>query len=329
MKVLILGGSGYIGKHLLARLAATPGINAISASRGRSPTPLGVSTVQLDTRDEAALALAMQDIDGVVNCVAGDADSIASGATTLVRAARAAGCNRIVHLSTMSVYGRQEGTLDESAPFDPGLGWYAEAKCLAEIKIRDFTEQGGNAIVLRPGCVYSPDSHLWVGRIGRLLRAGRLGDLGVHGDGWSNLVHVEDVCTAIIASLDLTMKQQTGEAESWQAFNLAAPDSPRWNEYFRDLAMTIGATPLKRIPLKRIKADACIAGPALKITERLADRLGLDRSALPDPIPPALLRFFAQQVKLDSRRAESYLGIQWTPYRTGLAGTETAFKVAA
>lgn len=329
MKVLILGGSGYIGQHLLVRLAATPGISAVSASRGRSTVPAGISTVQLDTRDEAALTQAMQGMDCVVNCVAGDADSIASGATALVRAARAAGCDRIIHLSTMSVYGRQEGTLDESAPFDPGLGWYAEAKCIAEMKIQDFVAQGGNAVVLRPGCVYSPDSHLWVGRIGRLLRSGRLGDLGVHGDGWSNLVHVEDVCTAIIAGLNLTLRQQSGEAERLAIFNLAAPDSPRWNEYFRDLAMVIGATPLKRIPQKRIKADACIAGPVLKITERLADRLGLDRSNLPDPIPPALLRFFGQQVKLDSRQAESLLGLEWTPYRAAIAHADEAFRVAA
>lgn len=329
MKVLVLGGSGYIGQHLLQRMAATVGVSAVSASRGRKPAPDGIVTIQLDTRDEAALTLALSGMDCIVNCVAGDADSIAAGATTLVRAAQAAGCARIVHLSTMSVYGRQEGRLDESAPFDPGLGWYARAKCAAELEMQQYVAAGGNAIILRPGCVYGPDSQLWVGRIGRLLKSGRLGDLGPQGDGWSNLVHVDDVCSAILASLLLTQSQQIGETESLVAINLAAPDSPRWNDYFRDLAMAIGATPLKRIPQRRIKADACIAGPVIKITEKVADRLGIAHSSLPDPIPPALLRFFNQQIFLDSRKAEQVLGLEWTPYRSGLADSVDAFRTAA
>ena len=38
----------------------------------------------------------------------------------------------------MSVYGRQEGTLDEGAPLDPSLGWYAQAKCEAERDIERY-----------------------------------------------------------------------------------------------------------------------------------------------------------------------------------------------
>lgn len=328
MKVLVLGGSGYIGGQLLQRMSGTLGISAVSASRGRKPAPPGVAGLQLDTRDEAMLTLALTGMDCVINCVAGDADSIASGAATLVRAAQAAGCERIVHLSSMAVYGRQEGLLDESAPPDPGLGWYAQAKCLAENAILQHVQNGGSAVILRPGCVYGGDSELWVGRIARLLHAGRLGDLGAHGDGWSNLVHADDVCSAVLAALPHLRDQKAG-AHAVEAFNLAAPDSPRWNEYFRDLALAIGATPLKRIPLRRIKADACIAGPALKLTEKIADRLGVDRSGLPDPIPPALLRFFGQHIRLDSRKAERLLDLEWTSYRAGLADAARALRHAA
>lgn len=329
MNVLVIGGSGYIGQNLLQRMADTVGISAISASRGRKPVPAGVATVQLDTCDEAALTLALAGMDCIVNCVAGDAQSIADGATALVRAARTAGCERIIHLSTMSVYGRQEGLLDENAPFDPGMGWYAQAKCAAELDIREYVAQGGNAVVLRPGCVYGYDSQLWVGRIARLLNARRLGDLGVQGDGWTNLVHVDDVCTAVLASLQLSLAQLNGEAEKLMEFNLAAPDSPRWNEYFLDLALSIGATPLERISLNRIRADACIASPFLKVTEKLADRFGIDHRGLPDPIPPALLRFFSQQIKLESSKAERLLALEWTPYRIGLANSLDTFRAAA
>ena len=127
----------------------------------------------------------------------------------------------------------------------------------------------------------------------------------------------------------MTLSQHSGHAPKLEAFNLAAPDSPRWNDYFRDLALAIGATPLKRIPPRRIKTDAFIAGPVIKITEKLADRLGVDRHGLPDPIPPALLRFFAQQIRLDSRKAEQRLGLKWTPYRDGILDSVRGFRTAA
>lgn len=324
MKILVLGASGYIGSRLLTRMRATVGLEPVAAARGRKPLPAEVASVPVDARDENPLRLALVGMDGVVNCVAGDADSIATGAAVLARAAHAAGCRCIVHLSSMAVYGRREGLVDENAPLDPGLGWYAQAKCAAEQSLTDFASAGGSVALLRPGCVYGAGSELWVGRIGRLLRAGRLGDLGAQADGWSNLVHVDDVCTSIIASLHAL---QTYPASTRVAYNLAAPDSPRWNDYFLDLALAVGATPLRRLAPGRVKADACLAGPALKLAEKLADRLGIDRRGLPDPLPPALLRFFAQQILLDSRKAERELGLHWMPYAEGLTDAVLANPV--
>ncbi|HTJ96392.1 MAG TPA: NAD(P)-dependent oxidoreductase [Rhodocyclaceae bacterium] len=320
MKVLVLGGTGHIGKHLLQRMLAESDIQPICASRGKHAGLPYISSIQIDTRDEAALTRALAGIDCVVNCVAGDGPSIAQGAETIVRSAIAAHCPRIVHLSSMAVYGRTEAYIDESAPFDPELGWYAQAKCVAEQALDAFVAKGGTALVLRPGCVYGPGSHLWVGRIGRLLQSGRLGDLGVHGDGWSNLVHVDDVCSAILAAIRLPL-----EAGSLLKFNLAAPDSPRWNEYFTDLAIAIKATPVRRVPLRQIKADAYMAGPVIKITEKIAERLKLGSRVLPDPIPPALLRFFGQHIQLNSKHAENTLGQTWIKYADGLIESSEAF----
>ncbi|WBY01277.1 NAD(P)-dependent oxidoreductase [Ramlibacter tataouinensis] len=310
MKVLVLGGRGYIGSRLVA-LLRTAGHEAIVASSRAVPAD---GLLRVDARDRAAVQEALRGMDAVVNCVAGDGTSIADGARVLAEAALASPrCRRLVHLSSMSAYGALEGRITEQAPPGPLLGWYDQAKRQAEQHATAFARGGGQAVVLRPGCVWGPGSELWVGRIGRWLRAGRLGDLGVAGDGWSNLVHVDDVCTAALRSLELPLAR--GERRS---FNLAAPDSPRWNEYFIDLALAIGATPVRRLSGRRLRLDAALAGPALHLLRKGLQRLGRAPRGLPEPITPGLVALWQRHLHLDARAATGELRLDWTPYPAAL-----------
>ena len=319
MKILVLGASGHIGKRLLHKLKATDWAQPIPASRRRGH-PNWNHHVQVDALDPKGLSAALEGCDCVVNCVAGDFKSIATGAENLVKASLAAGCKRIVHLSTMSVYGSAEGTVTEQHRLDPSLGWYARAKCEAEETMRRFAQMGGEAVILRPGCVFGAGSQLWVGRIGRWLLAGRLGDLGVGGDGWSNLVHVDDVCDAALAAIRLAVGR--GDLP---VFNLAAPDSPRWNDYFVDLALAIGATPVRRISARQLRFDAMLAGPPLKIIEKLLDKLRVSHAWLPDPLPPSLVRLWSRQIRLDARAVER-LPLRWKSYDAGLRDSVEWFR---
>ena len=310
MKVLVLGGSGYIGSRLCATLQGSGWADVVRASS----RPRAGNAIQVDTRDAAGMREALRGVDAVVNCVAGDARSIASGAQVLTDAALAAGCMRIVHLSSMSVYGAQEGELGEDSRTDPSLGWYGKAKCEAEREMQRFSQAGGMAVVLRPGCVWGPGSSLWVERIGQWLQGGRLGDLGADGDGWSNLVHVDDVCRAAIAGLQLPFA-----ARSAPVFNLAGPDSPRWNEFFADFAVAIGATPVRRIPRLQLMLDARVAGPALQVARIALRRAGLPAASVPAPVTPGLLGLWKRHLRLDCRAAERELQLAWTPYTATLA----------
>jgi nucleoside-diphosphate-sugar epimerase len=310
LRVLVLGGSGHIGRRWLALQAAHAAgplaVQAVGASRhARSPQER-----TLDVRDGAQLRLALQGMDAVINAVAGSQEAIVLGTERLCEAALALGV-RVVHLSTQSVYGPFEGTVHESMPLDPRLGWYGRAKCEAEMQVRESVRCGGQAVVLRPGCVWGPGSWLWVGRLAQWLRDGRLGDLGAAGDGWSNLVHVDDVCQAISAALHLPL-----QAGHLPAFNLAAPDSPRWNEVFVDLALTLGA-PVRRLSARTLWLDSHLVSPPLKAAQLLCRRLGLTLR-LPEPLPPGLVRLWAQQMRLDSQAAQAQLGLRWTPYEDAL-----------
>lgn len=297
MKVLILGATGHVGSRLHTHLQQS-NITSIAASRGRMRSNIEGHVI-LDSMNLADLTTQLKQVDAVVNCVAGSKDSIGQGAKILAEAALAAGKPTIVHLSTMSVYGASEGIITETSPFDPTYNWYAAAKCEAEQHMQAYAQAGGKVVVFRPGCIHGPGSVQWVERVANLLNSFRLGDLGSAGDGWSNLVHVDDVVKAIHFGLQMPLN-----AGDIQHYNLAAPDSPRWNQYFIDLAQAIGATPVKRIHPLQLKLDSKAFSPAIKISEKLLSKAGQRGLAkrLPEPLPPSLVRLFKQQIFLDAQK---------------------------
>lgn len=311
MKVLILGATGHVGSRLVKHLNQQ-GHETIAASRGRLNTNVP-GHVTLDSLNLEALTHHLKQVDAVVNCVAGDKHSIGQGADILVRAALAAGMPRIIHLSTMSVYGGHEGNIIESHAFDPTYGWYAAAKCEAEAYMQQYAASGGQVISFRPGCVHGPGSHLWVSRPANLLKTFRLGDLGDAGDGWSNLVHVDDVVRAIYISLNLP--KDAGQALH---YNLAAPDSPRWNQYLYDLAKGIEATPIKRISRLQLKLDSKVLSPAIKITQILCRKLKMNDAWLPEPLPPSLSRLFDQHIFLNAEKFSQEHGFTYMSYSQSL-----------
>jgi nucleoside-diphosphate-sugar epimerase len=305
--ILVLGAGGFIGRRVTAALAASGWATPITA--GRHPTG-GQNTLRLDITDEGALRRALDGADGVVNCMAGPPAAMARGSETLFRAAQASGRPLIVHLSSMAVYGDATGPVDETAPLNASQGPYAAAKLVGERLAADYRR----AVVLRPGCVYGPESAQWSGRIARLLRARRIGDLGAAGDGIANLVYVGDVAQAVLAAL------QNGRSEG-QAFNLAMAGSPTWNEYFLLFAKALGAVPISRLSERRIAFEARTMAPPLKIAEIAARRLGLPADRLPPAIPPSLARLWRQEIALVPDKAEEVLAIRWKPLAEGLADT--------
>lgn len=315
MRVLVLGASGFIGQRLMQHLARCAGWQALGASRHpQPPSPLVAPALCLDVLDALALEQALSQCDAVVNAVAGSERAIAGGARALAqamrrRAARTGSAPALVHLSSMAVYQGHEGPVDESTPVRPARRWYARAKQASEDALGSLAQGGLRVTVLRPGCVWGPGSLLWVGRIADWLHSARLGDLGEHGDGWSHGVHVDDVCQAVLLAL-----RQPGEAHLARCLNLAAPDSPRWNEWFMDLARATAAPMPRRIPLWQLRLEAWGAAPALALARRL-----LPGQACAPAMPPGLLALWRSQLRMEAARATCELGLRWTPYPASLA----------
>jgi nucleoside-diphosphate-sugar epimerase len=328
MRVLVLGANGFIGRRVVAQLAQSSWASVVAAGRRAtaqaSPTFQTTLTTQampapeaapgkteallLDATDERALRRALAGITGVVNCVAGNPQTIIESARALFSAATHVTPHpRIVHLSSLAAYGSIQGAVDETVQPRGDLGAYSAAKLATE----KFAAASDSVVTLRPGIVYGPRSPWWSDRIARLLRAGRLGDLGPAGDGLCNLVYVDDVATATL----LALRAQGIEGRT---FNLGLPTALTWNDYFSRYARALGAPPLRQISGRRLAIELNCVAPVLKLLE-LACRLGPLRQLHPPPaIRPWLLALCRQRIGMVVKHAESTLGMRWTALDDGL-----------
>ncbi|QDJ48496.1 NAD-dependent epimerase/dehydratase family protein [Bordetella hinzii] len=302
-RILVLGANGYVGRRVMAQLAASDWAEPVAGvrrARGQG------REIVLDATDAASVARALGEADAAVNCVAGPAETMTAGARALASALDAKPAP-LVHFSSMAVYGPAQGDIGEDHPLAQGMEGYAGAKVEAERLLSSRPA----VVTLRPGCIYGPQSPQWSLRIASLLRARRIGDLGAAGDGCSNLVYIDDVVAAVLAGL----RAPAG------VYNLAMAQAPDWNAYFLAYARALGAVPLKRIGERRLKVETHLLAPALKIAEIGLGRMGL---RVPPPIPPSLARLWRQPIRLLSERAERELGLRWTPLQEGLAATVAA-----
>lgn len=312
-RILVLGANGFIGRKLVDALSKTDWATPIAGVRLPRAPAGGVEYRIVDVVDEAAVARALEGVDAAVNCVAGRMTTISEGAHALFAAAsRSAAMPRVVHLSTMSVYGNASGLIDEVAPLRADLGEYCAAKIAAEQWAAGYPR----SVILRPGCVYGPGSTQWSIRIGDFLVAHRLGDLGANGDGYCNLVHVDDLIAAITTCLTPAMTQLGGAI-----FNLSTPNPPTWNEYLSRYGRALRAVPISRISHRRLSLEAKLLAPPLKILEAVLSAAKLSVPHVPPAMPPSLLKLMQQEIRLDVTRAEQVLGLRWTALDAGIDET--------
>jgi nucleoside-diphosphate-sugar epimerase len=316
-RVLVLGANGFIGRRVVSQLSQRAGITVVAAGRNAISGNLSqnVESRVLDATDEPALRQALAGTAGVINCIAGSPETIVLNARALFAAAsQTSPAPRVVHLSSLAVYGSLEGTVDETVVPRGDSSPYAGAKLTAE----KLASECASAVTLRPGIVYGPQSPWWSDRIARLLCARRLGDMGAAGEGLCNLVCVDDVASAAVAALSAPNIEGA-------IYNLAPSPIPTWNEYFAQYARKLGAMPLRRISGNRLLAEQTLFAPVLKLLE-LAQGVGILREAsLPPPIRPWLLALCRHRIGMISTRAETVLGIKWTPLDEGLQASADWF----
>src|SRR6476646_7799525 len=126
--VLVTGGSGFVGSHLASRLtAAGAQVRALVRKRGDHPGLESPNITQMegDFVDPATARQACEGMAFVVHSAASIGSDLADarrvsaqGTAALAAAAREAGCQRFIQISTISVYDWSQGpsVFDETGP---------------------------------------------------------------------------------------------------------------------------------------------------------------------------------------------------------------------
>lgn len=212
-RVLVTGGSGFLGINLLRSLHAR-GFELSSLDLLKFDYQDMVPHVRAhlgDIRDRAAVDRAMEGVDLVVHAAAAlplyspedihttDVD----GTRTVLASAHAHGVKRAVHISSTAVYGVPDHhPLYESDPM-VGVGPYGHAKIEAERVCEEFRAQGLVVPIIRPKSFVGPER---LGVFALLYEWAQDGhNFPVLGSGKNRyqLLDVEDLCEAIRLCLTL------------------------------------------------------------------------------------------------------------------------------
>ncbi len=198
--ITVFGGSGFIGRHVIRRLARR-GARVRAAVRQPNLAgflkPMGdagqIEPVQANIRYESSIVQAMRGADRVINLVGILHESgpqkfarvQAQGAEAIARAAKAAGVRKLVHISAIGA--------DAASP-----SLYARSKAAGELAVREHFPA---AVIIRPSVVFGPEDDFF-NRFAMLARM--LPALPLIGGGHTRFqpVYVGDVADAIVRALD-------------------------------------------------------------------------------------------------------------------------------
>ena len=236
-KILVTGGTGFIGGRLIEHLVLKYGadVHALIRNFARAPriVRFPIKMFPGDVTDPEAVDRAVENCDIVFHCAYGSAGGAAQqkratvkGIENVLKASLKHKVKRVVHVSTISVYGKTEdGCLDESAPRRYSKQVYADSKLEAEKFAFSYYNKFGLPVsIIQPTIVFGPFGRPWTLNPINQLKKGRV-ILVEGGDGLCNAVYVDDVVQAMI--LAATRDEAVG-----QAFLISAAEPVTWREFY-------------------------------------------------------------------------------------------------
>jgi UDP-glucose 4-epimerase len=258
LKVVVTGGSGFIGSHVVDKVAAAghePRILDLAPSPWHADGE--VDTAIADLTDRAAVADAVRGSDAIVHLAAmadvnevvgqpGRTDAVNTrGTFNLLEAARAEGVSRFLYASTIWVYGNAPGPEphDEDTPLVLPPHLYTATKLAGEMYCRSFeTMYGVSTTILRFGIPYGPRARPAAVVPAFIAKAKAGTPLTIAGDGSATrqFVYVEDLAEGVVAALD--------PAGAGRVYNLVGDELVSVRQIADTVRELVAEVPVEQVP---------------------------------------------------------------------------------
>ena len=303
MKVLVTGGTGYLGRAIVGALRAA-GHDVVLYGRTARASGLSAAAVDGDIRDAARLHDAARGCGAILHGAAlvatwkrrrRDFDEVnVGGLRSVLDAAARHGIPRLLYTSSFLAL--------PPAGLDAAPGWndYQRTKAGADVLASAAVRQGAPIIRLYPGVIYGPGAATEGNLVGRMVAdhlAGRLPGV-IGGDRIWSFSFVEDVAAAHVAALE--------SGSPGTRYLLGGEDAPQMRVFDIVRQLTGRARP-RRIP-------GWVASPAGFADELMA--AWFSRTPL---LTTGTLEILLRDWPLGHARASEELGYRVTPLEEGVA----------
>ncbi|PYV19200.1 MAG: hypothetical protein DMG21_02305 [Acidobacteria bacterium] len=319
--VLVTGATGFIGGHIARRLLSSERarvrVLVRDPRRAEDLVKLGAEAVPGDLGEMNSLERAVEGAASVIHAAAqvssvprreAFVEANRRGTENILWAAARARVQRVVHLSSIAVFGMPaEGEITDRSPRGTSGDPYADSKYDAEVAVERYgRERGLPVTILRPSAVYGPGSTHWsVIPLKRIQRGKYF--LVDEGQGLLNYVYIDNLVDAVILALE-------SDKAAGDAF-IVNDGAVTWCEFFMAFARMAGVT--KRLP--------SISMRTAKIWARYRNLIAAIKRES-SRVPAEALGFMAAQAVYRETHIEEALGYRpRVDLREGMGRTEAWF----
>jgi dihydroflavonol-4-reductase len=316
MRVLVSGGTGYVGAHVVAALRREGHDVRVLARAGdrvaRALEPLGVDAAEVegavgDVTDRASMDAAVDGADAMINAAnvysldVRDAERMrhvnGSGTEVALTAAVEGGLTPVVHVSSYVALLPSSALLTSASPTGDPEGAYSVSKAEGERFAFRLRDHGAPIVVTNPGGVYGPyDPH--GGESTRIIRDRLTGRSPLSAPGSVPVIDVRDLATAHARLV---------------AFGV---ERPRFLMAGRRMALRERDAILRRVTGRRLpglpvpRASVPLAGRLADATQRRGLDLGFSSMAT---------FVVLQEPPVDDHDTQQALGVEWRSHEETLA----------